>query len=126
MSRLAQRLAEGLRSESRSARLPRVDITSVQECLNDGYMTEVIVRSHTDRDRLYTVLVQTPDETQEVICECEGYVFRGYCKHQKQAMEALCKWTEKIGPEAQTNEQRKDKICPRCGGPTEWRMDWDA
>jgi len=40
-------------------------------------------------------------------------------------MDALCGWTELQEPKkfTQTEEQRKLKVCPRCGGHTQWKME---
>ena len=60
----------------------------------------------------------------EVICECESYLRRGYCRHQEEAQNAACVWSENgnegdaFGPAIQTPEQARDHICPSCGGPT--------
>jgi len=40
----------------------------------------------------------------------KGYV-HGQCKH-------MCGWHQTIGP-AQTEEQRKQQVCPQCGSQTE-------
>lgn len=86
----------------------------------------------TSREAIYTVLVCPWQSPSENICECEGYLYGGYCKHQEMAQIAVCGWTElqvkppKMEPEfVQTKAQRKNKICPRCGGPTLWRMEVD-
>jgi hypothetical protein len=89
-------------------------------CLNTGVMTEIEVPSRTDEDKWYRVLVQDPVDIEEVICECRGYEVRGHCSHQKDALDAVCGWKEREGPEKQTNQQRRDKVCPRCLGPTKW------
>jgi hypothetical protein len=39
-------------------------------------------------------------------------------------MDRVCGWTElQVGEYKQNQEQRKAKICPRCGGQTVWRME---
>lgn len=80
----------------------------------------VQVPSETDPDRLYDVLIVDADEPSEAVCECEGFNFRGTCHHQQEAVDALCQWYELEGPEQQEGSQRRDRTCPRCGGPTEW------
>jgi hypothetical protein len=36
----------------------------------------------------------------------------GSCKH-------VCQWHQQFSDEVQTEEQKKNHICPRCGGKTE-------
>lgn len=112
-----------LRIEDRPDILIYVDIKSVQECMDDGYMTIVQVHSASEPGKSYQVVVQSPLDTSDAICECEGYKFRGHCRHQEAALRNLCRWTEVDGPEVQTKQQRRDKICPRCFGTTEWSME---
>lgn len=95
-----------------------MDLIPVQQCLNTGVMTEVLVPSKTDDDKWYNVLVQDPDDINDVICECRGYEVRGHCSHQAEALAVICRWDEAVGPEEQTADQRRTRICPRCGGPT--------
>jgi hypothetical protein len=72
-----------------------------------------------DRTKVYNVTVVDPTDPEDAICECKGYDFRGHCSHQAIAIQRLCRWVEGQGPD-QSNEQRKDKVCPRCGDQTEW------
>lgn len=95
----------------------------VQGCLDDG-SEGVEVPSHTIPGLTYCVDVGDLDDLEEVICECEGYLYRGYCSHQLEAIERVCGWYEPVGPETQTLTEKHNKICPRCGGPTEWLMDF--
>lgn len=79
-----------------------VEVPSSQPDLNDPYMVIVPPWDH---------------ETTEIICECEGYKHRGYCRHQSLAMELACDWVAFNG-ESQTPEEEENHVCPRCGGPT--------
>lgn len=71
----------------------------------------------------YIVLVAPWGEPRDNICECKGYVFRGTCKHQVIAMRKVCRWNELEGPEEQSAQQAKNKVCPRCGGPTKYELE---
>jgi hypothetical protein len=95
-----------------------VPFRHIQQCETAEGWTTVDVPSHTDRDRVYTVVIQDPDDLDGVLCECEGYIHRGQCRHQQEALELLCAWKE--GDSPQTDEQRKNRECPRCGRPTDW------
>lgn len=100
-----------------------MSIESVQRCLQSGEDCVVEIASHSDPDVVYAVEVFDFEDPEEIICECEGFVYRGYCSHQQEAVDALCRWHELDGPEEQTPEQRRAKICPRCGNETEWIME---
>jgi len=66
------------------------------------------------------------------ICTCPAYKFGKrevkfgnryypkYCKHIDEALKQIECWHQQWGEESQTDEQRKNMICPKCGGPTEW------
>ena len=44
-----------------------------------------------------------------------------FCKHiQKVYSGKLCLWHEQASHIKQTIEQRKNMVCPKCGGKTEW------
>ncbi len=66
-------------------------------------------------------------------CTCSAYKFckhgtthfgrqkvPNWCKHIHQYHDNLCAWHEQDGTHAQTDEQRKNMLCPKCGGETEW------
>lgn len=103
------------------------DLMAVQQCLSaDGWAPVRILSS--DGENHYTVLVNPWGDPDENICQCEGYQFRGYCRHQRIASKELCGWTEVINgdldiSENQTDKQKLNKICPRCNGRTMWTME---
>jgi hypothetical protein len=92
----------------------------IQVCETTFGWTTVEVESHSDPEKTYVCIVQEPDEIDEVMCDCEGYLYRGQCSHQQDALELLCLWREDRSSEKQTDEQSINRICPRCLGPTEW------
>lgn len=56
----------------------------------------------------------------------------GHCKHQHISFNSLCRWDsltgtvrqgQEIGPDAQTDKQRKNKVCPACGGQTKYELE---
>jgi hypothetical protein len=50
-------------------------------------------------------------------------MYRGKCRHQKEAMGLLCGWDEARFSIKQTPEQARDMTCPVCGRSTTWQMD---
>lgn len=58
-------------------------------------------------------------------CNCKAFLYSAprarqgkTCKHIKAAEESVCGWHQQTGPESQTEEQRKEMQCPRCGEPS--------
>lgn len=92
-----------------------------QACRSAEAWTPVPVPS-SDGERMYTVFV-SPWAIHESICECKGYLFRGRCQHQDTAARRVCGWSELSNPQQQTPEERKEKICPKCGGSTRWEVE---
>lgn len=96
----------------------QMSIVMVQRCLSAEPWFEMSIPS-SESDKEYRVLVPWPDdEIDDLTCECMSFIHRGWCRHQGEAFESLCRWTSIEGPEKQTSEQRKDHVCPRCGGET--------
>lgn len=103
------------------------ELVSAQQCLSAEGWAPVKVPS-SDGFTEYTVLVNPWSTIEENICQCEGYQYRGTCRHQQEAMEILCQWTEVVDQkfgltEQQTEEEEINQICPRCGGRTKWTME---
>jgi hypothetical protein len=93
-----------------------MNIEYFQQCRSlDGWQP---IKVHSSsRDLLYTVFVNPWSNSEENICQCEAYMFRGKCKHQEEASMHICGWHELDGI-AQTHEQKQYQVCPSCGGPT--------
>lgn len=70
----------------------------------------------------YVVLVNPWGNPSENVCHCEGYTFRGKCRHQEAAIEKVCGWTE-LKHDAQDDVQRRHKLCPVCGNPTKFEVE---
>jgi hypothetical protein len=98
-------------------------IEPYQVCRTSEGWTPVQIASSSSSGS-YTVMVAPWGHPRENICECPGYVFTGKCRHQEEAMDRVCGWTElQVGDYQQTKEQRANKECPRCHGETLWRME---
>jgi hypothetical protein len=113
--------------KSLRARLPSVSVhpDMYQQCREvDAAVVEVWVPSSSHPDKRHHVIIMDRDDPSEGICDCEGFGFRGYCRHLNEAEAYTCKWTEGDNPQ-QTEEQRRQKVCPVCGGKTEWMMEDD-
>jgi hypothetical protein len=91
--------------------------------MQDGFWNVITVPSNSERDKHYEVLIMDAANSDDIICECPSYLYRGHCRHQVEAVNKLCLWVASMGPEEQTKEQYKNEICPRCVGPTEWVME---
>ena len=90
----------------------------IQECSMLGGWQEVAVPSATDESAYYLVTLPPWDRNEaEAVCKCPGYEFRGRCRHQREALEQICNWSE-LDSQPQTTDQQRDRICPECGGPT--------
>jgi hypothetical protein len=52
-------------------------------------------------------------------CTCDGYLYRGYCKHIKQVAAKHCRWNACLDPGLlpAKEEETGDLICPECRGP---------
>lgn len=90
----------------------------IQECASLTEWQEIEVPSATRPDFHYVVTLPPWNRDEdEAVCECESYEYRGRCRHQREALQQICSWSQLDGP-TQTPEQRKEHICPDCGGPT--------
>ena len=99
-----------------------METVSYQRCCLAGDGPKVVsVSSHSVPGKIYECLIPDNDsDPGTVICECEGFDYRGHCTHQPEAIAQLCPWSQATAPTQQTDQQRADMICPRCGNDTEW------
>jgi hypothetical protein len=96
-----------------------MSIIVTQRCVSTDPWFEIKVSSATEKDKEYRILVPWPDdEVDDLTCECLSFVHRGWCHHQEEAFDSLCRWASIQGPEEQTRDQRHNHICPRCGNET--------
>lgn len=99
-----------------------MNIKPVQECRSlEGWVPIEVESSSSDNK--YLVLVNPWGDIEGNICECPGYHYTGHCRHQEEAHASICAWKE--GQDPQTDEDKRAKICPRCGGPTRWIMEYE-
>lgn len=91
----------------------------------DGWYPKEIP-SESDEDKKYVIHVNPwANRSEQHVCECKSYQYRGHCKHQKLAHAQHCGWNEIEGPEVASDEQRRERVCPRCEGPAMWAM-WES
>lgn len=91
-----------------------VDLEQLEVCTSNLPYEEYKVLS-SDGETEYSVIVVEPtDHPNDYICECEGFEFRGTCRHQQEVAEMICTWT------ARDEEQVEADICPRCGRETDF------
>ena len=94
-----------------------------QACLSATGWQPVEVPS-SDGETTYVVLVNPWGNFGENVCHCEGYNFRGKCRHQTEALNKVCGWSElEHQTIVQTDEQRRAKLCPVCGHPTKYEVE---
>lgn len=90
----------------------------------DGWYPHT-VQSGSNEDVRYVVHVNPwANRSEQHVCECKSYQYRGHCKHQKDAHTSHCGWNDAEGPEHATEEQKRDRKCPRCGEEAMWAM-WE-
>jgi len=86
-----------------------------QRCASTEPWQEIKVQSQSQEDVEYSVIIPyTDDSIDDYICECKGYLHRGYCSHQQIAFEQRCGWVESENSEQQSPEQIENFECPRC------------
>lgn len=82
--------------------MPDLDIITMQQCAS------------IDEKRIGGYR-QTGLRSRNPKCSCKGFHFRKSCKHLTQALKQVCNYHEQIHGRPKVN-----KICPHCGGPTEY------
>jgi hypothetical protein len=99
--------------------IPALQCTS----LNGWYPIEI--PSESDPDHNYVVHVNPwANRSEQHVCECKAYQFRGRCKHQGMAHRKHCGWNQMEEPDLLTDMHIEHKLCPKCGEPTSWGM-WE-
>lgn len=68
----------------------RVDPTDAEE----GYPITVDIQSSSDEDTVYQVVVH--DSNGFAICGCKGFLYRGRCRHTKEAVAKVAKNMSKV------------------------------
>jgi hypothetical protein len=90
----------------------------VQECSSNLDWQEVEVKSASSPGKVYKVSIPPwKDGEEDITCDCPSFVHRGYCRHLQAALGKVCNWAS-TDPIPQTEEQRRNQICPRCGAKT--------
>lgn len=102
-----------------------VKVIAVQECRSLEGWHPIQIPSQSDPNRSYTVLANAFVPPHTWVCQCKGFSYRGKCNHQQLAVSEFCGWHETDGKFTQTEQERKEKICPACGGPSKWVMEFE-
>jgi hypothetical protein len=90
-----------------------------QECSTAGGWIDIEVPSNSDPEKIYTITFSPWKRQGGGVCECPGFLHRGHCSHLDIALKKICGWAEiNEGCPPQTDHQRRNRICPGCGGST--------
>lgn len=90
-----------------------------QRCTSHQPYHLIEVPSRSQQGVIYEVYSIFPDDPpEEYICPCRGFRYRGECEHQHIAHDHRCMWMELEGPEQQNEREKREFVCPRCGGET--------
>lgn len=99
-------------------------IISAQKCVSTEPWFIKHILSDSQPGLVYRVMVSMPgDPSSEYICDCKGFEYKGHCKHQTSF--EVCGWEQVVGPEKQTDQQKADKICPRCTNDTVETLEYE-
>lgn len=91
----------------------------IQECEKNGGWQTVEIESSSEPGKIYEVILPPWERIEEeIVCGCPSYEFRGRCRHQREALNMVCNWSELDG-EPQTPDEKREKVCPECGGRTQ-------
>lgn len=101
-----------------------MELKAIQVCYSTEGWSPVRVDSHSNPDQQHMVLVNPYVTLREFVCDCPGFLYRGECRHQEEALQQTCWWPIRPGVNTveQTAKQQRDKRCPVCDGPTKWEM----
>jgi len=84
------------------------------------------IQSSSDEDTRYVVHVNPwANRSEQHVCECKSYHYRGRCKHQAEAHKLIVAGMRWKVQKRQLTNTKRNKICPRCGGPAMWSM-WES
>lgn len=106
--------------------MPDFTTESHQEC-TEWRRKNIDVPSESDPDKTYTVTADFSERrmrNNEFYCSCPAYKYqkmgktKKMCKHIKKVKDQFCGWHSMWG-KSQTEEEKKNNICPECGGKTE-------
>lgn len=100
-----------------------MNLRPYQQCLSAEGWQPIKVASASQPDESHLVLVCPWGIPYENICDCPAYFYRGRCRHQTEAMDLVCGWSELLDKVQQDEHQKQHKVCPRCKGPTQWKME---
>jgi hypothetical protein len=88
-----------------------------QECKSKDGWQEIPVKSSNPENAPYIVTIPSW-AVEDAICSCPGFEYRGKCRHLSEASAKICSWSEIDSDFRQTEEQKRKRICPKCGNKT--------
>jgi len=92
----------------------------IYQACESNFDWQTIKVSSSDGKTTYEVDLPPWDRVEaEAVCNCPSYEYRGWCRHQREALTLVCGWTEGQHP-AQSEYQKAHGICPKCGESTMW------
>lgn len=90
------------------------EVVTSQQCLSWNGTTKVTG----SKGDTYDVSLDGPERQPH--CSCTGFKFKKQCKHVDKVIADICGWNPQWCDEVQTEEERENRICPKCKGPTEF------